>query len=248
MSPIPRALLKAFLSLAHPKMFLLMLLPVAAAIGLWLVLGIAFWAQAVAWLDDALRGWDALQWLLAYWPLTLLAAHVAWVVLLALMVPVIIVTTILVVGIFAMPIMVSHVAPRNYAELEQLQGGTFVASAGNSFAALAWFALLVLLSSPLWLFPPLWPPLSLGLLGYLNQRVFRYDALAEHATAAEIADLIRRNRSELFLLGVALALVGHVPLVGIVMPVYGGLAFIHYGLARLDELRSEPIQGAATRA
>jgi hypothetical protein len=31
------------------------------------------------------------------------------------------------------------------------------------------------------------------------------------------------------------------------MPVYGGLAFIHYGLERLGELRSEPIEGAATR-
>jgi hypothetical protein len=46
---------------------------------------------------------------------------------------------------------------------------------------------------------------------------------------------------------VALALIGHIPLVGFLMPVYGGLAFIHYGLARLGELRSEPIQGEARR-
>ena len=85
------------------------------------------------------------------------------------------------------------------------------------------------------------------LFGYFNQRVFRYDALAEHATAAEIAAVIRRSRGELFLLGVALALIGHIPLVGFLMPVYGGLAFIHYGLARLGELRSEPIEGTARR-
>jgi hypothetical protein len=78
--------------------------------------------------------------------------------------------------------------------------------------------------------------------------VFRYDALAEHGSTAEIAETIRRSRGELYLLGVALALIGHIPLVGFVMPVYGGLAFIHYGLARLGELRTEPIEGAARRA
>ena len=97
----------------------------------------------------------------------------------------------------------------------------------------------------LWLM--VWPVLPVVLFGYFNQRVFRYDALAEHATAAEIAAVIRRSRGELFLLGVALALIGHIPLVGFFMPVYGGLAFIHYGLARLGELRGEPIQGEARR-
>jgi hypothetical protein len=29
------------------------------------------------------------------------------------------------------------------------------------------------------------------------------------------------------------------------MPVYGGLVFIHYGLDRLGELRSQPIEGSA---
>src|SRR6266699_2854746 len=62
-----------------------------------------------------------------------------------------------------------------------------------------------------------------------------------------IAEVVRRDRGELFLLGVALALVGHVPVLGLFMPVYGGLAFIHYGLERLGELRGEPIEGAATR-
>jgi hypothetical protein len=113
--------------------------------------------------------------------------------------------------------------------------------------ALILFSLLFVLSLPLWLVPPLWPVLPVALFGYFNQRVFRYDALAEHGSAAEIAETIRRSSGEMFLLGVALALIGHVPLVGLVMPVYGGLAFIHYGLDRLGELRAEPIEGTATR-
>jgi len=31
------------------------------------------------------------------------------------------------------------------------------------------------------------------------------------------------------------------------MPVYGGLAFIHYALGRLGELRRGPIEGSARR-
>jgi CysZ protein len=94
---------------------------------------------------------------------------------------------------------------------------------------------------PLWFFPPLWPVLPILLFAYLNQRVFRYDALAEHATGCEMETLIRRHRRELFLLGVALALFGLIPLLGFLAPVYGGLAFIHYCLARLAQLREEPV-------
>ena len=147
MAPIPRALFKAFVSLLHPKMLLLMVLPVVAAIGMWAVVAVAFWSQAVAWLDAQMRGWEALQWLLAYWPLTLVAAHAAWIFLVALMVPVVIVTSVLVVGMFAMPLMVSHVAARHYAQLEDRQGGTFVASLWNGVAAMGWFAVLALVSA-----------------------------------------------------------------------------------------------------
>lgn len=38
-----------------------------------------------------------------------------------------------------------------------------------------------------------------------------------------------------------LALFGLIPLLGFLAPVYGGLAFIHYCLARLAQLRGEPV-------
>ena len=230
MSRISRALYFAFVSLLHPKMLALMLLPVAAAFALWMLAAFVFWGQALAWVDAQMHSWDALQWLLDYWPLTLLAAHAAVLGLALLMVPVILVTVLLLTGIFAMPAMVSHVGARNYAQLEML-----------------WFLLLVLVTAPLWLLPPLWPFVSLGLLGYLNQRVLRYDALADHGTAEEIAQIVREDRWALFWLGVVVALAAHVPLLGFFAPVYGGLAFIHYGLARLRELRTAPIDGRATR-
>jgi len=121
------------------------------------------------------------------------------------------------------------------------------ASAWNALVASLWFGALLVASLPLWLVPPLWPALPALLLGYLNYRVFAYDALAEHASADELGQILREDRAPLFALGVAVALAGHVPLLGLFAPLYGGLAFVHYGLARLDALRTAPIEGVARR-
>jgi CysZ protein len=241
MSEITKALLRAFASLLHPRMLLLMLWPVVIALVLWLGLAFAFWSQAAAWLQLQFDQSAAIGWAITVWPLALIATHLAWILLALLFIPLVLVTAVLIIGVFAMPLMVGQVAERSYPGLARRQGGTVAGGLWNSVAALAWLALLVLLSLPLWLFPPLWPVLPIVLFGYLNQRVFRYDALAEHATGWELETLIRRHRRELFLLGVVLALFGMIPLLGFFAPVYGGLAFIHYCLARLAQLREEPV-------
>jgi hypothetical protein len=241
MNEISKALLRAFASLLHPRMLLLMLWPVAVALVLWLGLAFAFWSQAAAWLQGQFQQSAVIDWAITVWPLTLIATHLAWVLLVLLFVPVVLITAVLIIGVFAMPAMVRHVSERAYPQLERRQGGTFAGSVWNSMMALVWLALLALLSLPLWFFPPLWPLLPIVLFGYLNQRVFRYDALAEHATAWEMKTLIRSDRGELFLLGIVLALVGLIPVIGFFAPVYGGLAFIHYCLARIAQMREEPV-------
>src|SRR5256714_15051362 len=87
------------------------------------------------------------------------------------------------------------------------------------------------------LFPPLWPLIPLVILGWVNQRLLRYDALAEHADAAEMRRLFRARRGPLYFLGVLLALAAYVPLVGFFAPVLFGLAFIHYLLGALAAAR-----------
>jgi len=241
MTEITKALMKAFVSLLHPRMLLLMLWPVLIALLMWLGLAYAFWSQAAAWLQLQFDQSAVIAWAIGFWPLTYFATHLAWILLVLLFVPVVLVTAVLIIGVFAMPAMVKHVAARDYAGLARRQGGSFAGSVWNSTAALLWFLLFVLLTLPLWFFPPLWPLLPIPLFGYLNQRVYRYDALGEHASAGEMQTLIRRDRGELFLLGVAVALVGLVPVLGFFVPVYGGLAFIHYCLARLAQLRDAPV-------
>jgi uncharacterized protein involved in cysteine biosynthesis len=107
----------------------------------------------------------------------------------------------------------------------------------NALVALIVFVVLSLLSLPLWFVPVFWPVLPVLLFAYLNQRVFQYDAVAEHASGEEMRELFRRYGKHLYLLGIILSLIAHIPLVGFFIPVIAGLAFIHYGLDRLGELR-----------
>ena len=241
MNEISKALIRAFASLLHPRMLLLMLWPLAIALALWLGLAFAFWSQVAAWLRLQFDQSAVVGWAISVWPLTMIATHLAWILLVLLFLPLVLVTAVLIIGVFAMPAMVKHVAEQSYSQLDRRQGGGFAGSLWNGVAALAWFGLLLVLSLPLWLLPPLWPLLTIALFGYLNQRVFRYDALAEHASGWEMQTLIRRYRGELFLLGIAIALFGMIPILGFFAPVYGGLAFIHYCLARVAQLRDEPV-------
>ncbi len=241
MTEIGKALIRAFASLLHPRMLLLMLWPVAIALVLWLGLAFAFWSQAAAWLQLQFEQSDVIAWAISVWPLTLLATHLAWILLVLLFVPVVLVTAVLIIGVFAMPAMVKHVAEQAIRSSIAGRAAASPAACGTAWRHWSGWSCCVLLSLPLWLFPPLWPLLPIVLFGYLNQRVFRYDALAEHASGWEMQTLIRRHRGELFLLGIAIALFGMIPILGFFAAVYGGLAFIHYCLARLAQLRDEPV-------
>jgi hypothetical protein len=247
MERVVAALLKGIASLLHPRMLWLMVWPVLVSLAIWVAIAALYWNQAITWVDLELHQWSVYRWTLTVWPLSVVATWLGWLLLLFLFVPVVLMKAVLIISVVSMPMMVTHVGERDYPRLARRKGGSFAGSVWNALVALASFMLLFVVTLPLWLIPLLWPVLPIALFGYFNQRVYRYDALAEHGTAAEIAELISRNRGELFLLGVALALIGHIPLVGLAMPVYGGLVFIHYGLARLGEARSAPIEGSAVR-
>jgi CysZ protein len=244
---LAQSLIRAFLSLLHPRMLALMVWPVLAALALWLALAVAFWGSAAAGIDAMLRGTPVVEWMFTVAPLAAIAAQLGWILLVLLFVPLVLVTATLIIGAFAMPVMVNHVAGKHFPELARRQGGGAAGSVWYSLVALLWFAALVALSMPFWLIPPLWPALPALLLGYLNYRMFAYDALAEHASPHELSQVLRQDRAQLLALGVVVALAGHVPLLGLFAPLYGGLAFIHYGLARLQVLRAAPIEGEARR-
>jgi len=241
MTEITRALARAFASLAHPKLLFLMIWPIALALILWTVLAIVFGAQTVAWLQGYLTDSAVGAWASKWFPFDVIAAVLSWVALLVLFVPLVLVTATLIIGVVAMPTMVSHVAATHYPTLERRGGGTFAGSVWNAVVALAIFLVFSLLLLPLWFVPLFWPVLPVLLFAYFNQRVFRYDAVAEHASADEMRELFRRHGKSLYLLGIVLSLLAHIPVIGFFIPVVAGLAFIHYLLERVADLRRSPV-------
>jgi CysZ protein len=111
-SEIAKALIKAFASLLHPRMLLLMLWPVLIALALWLGLAFAFWSQAAAWLQLQFDQSAAIGWAIGVWPLALVATYLSWILLALLFIPLVLITAVLIIGLFAMPAMVGLVAER----------------------------------------------------------------------------------------------------------------------------------------
>lgn len=247
MNGVAKALLLAFGNLFHPRMLWLMLWPVLVALAIWLAVLWVFGAQLVAALAALMRQWISAASFAIQWDLSSALAFAAKVLIFIGFVPLVQLTALLILGVAGMPAMVEHVASRSYPGLERRHGGTFAGSVWNSAVALAGMLGLLVLSLPLWVFPPLWPLIPVAIIGWVNQRILRYDAIAAHGDAFEIRALFRRRRGAMYVLGAALALIAYVPVVGFFATMLFGLAFIHFCLAGLAQLRSAPIEGESRR-
>jgi CysZ protein len=164
--------------------------PPLLALVLWMTLGFAFWSDAQALLARLLpqlpwTGWD---WVARWAGVFLLLAALAALTY---------ITATMLVAIFALPLLLRLVAQRDYPELGRHGENVFWASLGNTLAAGAIFILGSLLMLPLLLIPGMLLVLPLLWAAWLNQRTFRFDALAEHATAAELGAHRRRQPARL---------------------------------------------------
>ena len=247
MNRIPGSIALAFFNLLHPRMLWLMLWPVLVALAIWGTAVFVFWTQAALWFAGLLRQWLETATMFISWDASAAALIGDKAIIVLLLVPLVQLTALLILGVFGLPAMVEHVASRRFPQLARRQGGSFSGSLWNSVAALVGMIALGLVTLPLWVVPPLWPAIPVAILGWVNQKVLRYDALAEHATADEMRVIFAANRRPLYVLGFVLALVAYVPIVGFFAPVLFGLAFIHFLLADLDAHRQAPIEGEAVR-
>ena len=210
--------------------------PMGVALLLWLVLGVTFWGTFSGWIAQGLDAIGIQTWLAEIEPVWI-ANGIQALLHLLLFVPLVFLTALVITALFGMPALVRIVAGRDYPQLRREYGGGLVGSLWNAVIAIALFLALWVITLPLWL-------IGIGVIvpfvaaAYLNQRLFRYDAIAEHASAEEMAALFRNERDGWWGLGLLTGLVQFVPLLNLLGPVFAALAFIHYGLARLDQRRS----------
>lgn len=214
MRPVLVAFGRAVLSQLHWRMLLLTVLPFVLSLLLWGVLLWLFLQPMIDWL----HAWfadsgsfesagQALEWIGLGTIKTLLVPLVAMWVLLPLMV----LTALIFVGVFAMPVVARHVGNRHYPELAKRHGGTFWGSLWVGLSSFAVFAVLWVLTLPLSLIPPLTFVIQPLLWGWLTYRVIAYDALADHASAEEREQLLRMHRWPLLTIGAIAGAMGAAP-------------------------------------
>ncbi|MGH8750342.1 MAG: EI24 domain-containing protein [Burkholderiales bacterium] len=237
MNSIFNALAEALASLFHPKMLALVLWPLLLSFFIWGGLAFWFWQDWVAATSGFLASTSVDGFLLRF-QIHGLAATLGVILAWLLVLPCILITALLVASVIAMPVMVKHVAARDFPALEKKAGGTVIGSVWNALVAVLVFLVLWVITLPLWLFglPALMLPVLLA--AYLNQRLFRYDALAEHASREEFGQILERAGGRLYVLGAALGLIQFIPVVNLFSPIYIGLAFTHFCLDELRELRA----------
>jgi hypothetical protein len=255
---------RAVWSQMHPRMLLLTLLPFVLAVVLW---GVALWfclQPAIDWLQAYFVAHDGFRIagsLLDTVGLNAIRAVVVPLIAMWLLLPLMIITALVFISLFAMPSVERHVAVRHYPQLEKRRGGGIWGSARTAVLSLLVFFLLWVLTLPVAIIPPLGFVIHPLLWGWLTYRVMGYDALAAHADIQERQEILKRHRWPLLAIGTVTGVLGTAPtllwLGGVLSVVFfpffaavaiwlyvlffifSGLWFQHYCLSALTSYREE---------
>ncbi|MFY9329367.1 MAG: EI24 domain-containing protein [Georgfuchsia sp.] len=222
----------AMRDLGHREIIWHVLWPPLVATVAWIGIGVSFWQEANSVLLALLpaMSWSGGQWIGS------IAANFLLIVTLGAM---IYCTTLILVGTVSLPLMMARIAARDYPDLQRHGENAFWGSIANTLAASAIFIVVWLLTLPLLLIPGAVLVIPMALTAWLNQRSFRFDSLAEHATTSERKQLVKLERGSFALAGIVTALAAAIPIVNLLAPGFGALVFVHLCLGLLRRLRNE---------
>ena len=211
---VVRAWGKAVVAQFHYRILLLSLLPFLLSLLLW---GLAMWWGMQALIDYvqaffvAHDGFKTSGELLSMTGMLAFKTVIVPLIAMWLLLPFMVSTSLLMIGLIAMPVISRHVSRRDYPQLEQRKGGSMFGSLWHSFSSFLIFLFLWILSLPLVLIPPVHFILQPMLWGWLTYRVMAYDALAEHADPQERKTLTLQHRKPLLIIGTITGILGAAP-------------------------------------
>lgn len=205
---------RALLSQLHGKMLLLSVLPCVLSIVLWALLLWLGLQPMIDFLGQQFAAHDmykASGSLLATFGLGVVKTLIVPLIAMLLLLPLMVLTALLFIGVVATPALLRHVGGRHFAQLEKRRGGSWLGSLRTAAGTALLFFVLWLLTLPLYMFPPLALLVQVLLWGWLTCRVMVYDVLADYADADERRVLLRQHRWPLLAIGVASGAAGALP-------------------------------------
>jgi hypothetical protein len=214
MRPVATAYGRALRSQLSVRMLLLSIIPFVLSVATWGVL-LYYFLQPL--IDTLFRyftenGSQATSTsVLAAFGMGALKTFVPPLVAMLLLLPLMILTALLFMGVAAMPAIARHVGQRQFPDLEKKAGGSLLGSVANNVKVMLAFLPLWLLSLPLYIFAPVAVVVQAALWGWLTSRVMAYDALADYASEEERVTIMATRRRSLMAIGVISGLAGALP-------------------------------------
>jgi hypothetical protein len=264
MKPALDAFWRAAFYCLHPRVIALSILPLAIVAALALGLGYFFWDSALQSVRAGLESfglYNTSLGVLERFGLQSLRVVVAPFIVLFLAIPVIVIVSLLFVAWMMTPAMVALVAERRFAGLERKKGGSLLAGLAWSLGSVLLAVVVLCVSLPLWVIPPVILVLPPLIWGWLTYRVMAYDALLDHASKDERAQVFKAHRNTLLAMGVISGYLCAAPsvlwasgalfiaLAPILVPfaiwiytlvfAFSSLWFAHYCLAALQDIRKQ---------
>ena len=262
--PVAIAYGRALRSQFSGRMLLLSIVPLLLSLALWGGLLYAGMQPLYDWLQDSFRDYGLFETsgsILAMLGLGFLKTLVVPLVAMLALLPLMIITSLLFIGVGAMPAIARHVSRVQFPGLERKEGGSFLGSLGVNLSGIVVFALLWILTLPLYALAPVALVVQAVLWGWLTARVMSYDALSIHASLEERRIIVATRRRQLLLIGTISGLLGAVPGVAwiggalfsvvlfpvlavlsiwlyLIIFIFTGLWFQYYCLQALAELRA----------
>lgn len=256
----------------RPRVIALSFLPLVLMVALAMGLGYFYWDGALDWVRETLEASSIVNsmwsWLEGVGAGSLKMVLAPLIVIFAIT-PVIVVLSLLVVAVMMTPALTSLVAERRFPQLERKHGGSIAGSVFWSLGSTLLALIAMVVSIPLWLIPPLILVLPPLIWGWLTYRVMAFDAMAEHASQDERAEIFRRHRGWLLGIGIFCGYLGAAPtliwasgallaaMFVILVPLaiwlytlvfaFSSLWFAHYCLAALQVLRAEKALSAGPK-
>jgi hypothetical protein len=214
MRPIAIAYGRALRSQFSRRMLLLSVVPLLLSLALWGGLLYASMQPLLDWLNGVFldNGWfQASGSILASLGLGFLKTVAVPLAAMLALLPLMIITSLLFIGVGAMPAIARHVSRVQFPQLERKEGGSFLGSLGVNVSGIVVFALLWIVTVPMYALAPLALVVQAVLWGWLTARVMGYDALSIHASLDERRAIVRTHRRQLLAIGTVSGLLGALP-------------------------------------